>query len=49
MPRAVEAARASGGRVMVDLDRRLECAMTVRDGRVLWDRDGLNARRYVPR
>lgn len=33
----------------IDGDRRIECAMTVRDGRVLWDRDGLNARRYVPR
>ncbi|WP_433936782.1 amidohydrolase/deacetylase family metallohydrolase [Sorangium cellulosum] len=30
----------------IDGDRRLECAMTVRDGRVLWDRDGLGARRY---
>ncbi|WP_437693315.1 amidohydrolase/deacetylase family metallohydrolase [Sorangium sp. So ce176] len=34
----------SGARI--DGDRRLECAMTLRDGRVLWDRDGLTARRY---
>lgn len=33
----------------IDGDRRLECAMTVRAGRVLWDRDGLNARRYERR
>ncbi|WP_437760130.1 amidohydrolase/deacetylase family metallohydrolase [Sorangium sp. So ce1389] len=30
-------------------DRRLECAITVRAGRVLWDRDGLSARPALQR